>query len=293
MNLYALSDMKRLLEEYGFFFKKNLGQNFLLNENVASRIAEAARETIAGDTPCLAIEIGPGAGALTLQLSHKFDRVLALEIDPHLIPVLSESLSTVNNVDLVCCDALKYSFSDLPRLYPDHAIAVCSNLPYYLTTELLMLLLESKVLFSSITVLIQLEAADRLTATPGSEQYGAISASVSYYAEAKKLFRVGPGNFFPRPKVDSAVLRLTPREAPPVSPKSEPLFFAVIRAAFSTKRKTILNALTIAFNDRVSKEQILSVLDQCGIEPSRRGETLCLQDFCNISDHMFPMEDAT
>ncbi len=285
INIYKSSDMARLLEENGFYFKKKLGQNFLMNESVSRRIAQASRDTLPQDVPTLAIEIGPGAGSLTLQLSKLFDHVLALEIDPHLIPVLSVSLADAKNVTVECCDALKYPFSAIRETYPSYAVAVCANLPYYLTSEMLMTLLESKIDLRSVTVLIQQEAADRLTALPGTPQYGSITAAVSFYAETEKLFRVGPGNFIPRPKVDSAVLRMFIREKRPVQPKSVPLFFSVIKAAFSARRKTLSNALSISFPS-LSKEQILFVLENSGIEPNRRGETLSLQEFCTLSDHI-------
>ena len=289
MNLYSTTDLNNLLEENGFYFKKKLGQNFLMNEAVSRRIAEASKNTIPEGAPCLALEVGPGAGSLTLQLSKLFDKVLALEIDPHLIPVLNRSLSEKNNVSIECCDALRFPYTELQDRYPGYAIAVCSNLPYYITSELLMTFLESRVPYSGITVLIQQEAADRLCASPGASQYGAITAAVSYYAETKKLFRVGPGNFIPRPKVDSAVLQLTPRKEPPVSPKSESMFFSLIRAVFSARRKTLLNALSLSF-PHLPKDTLQSILEECQIDVSCRGETLNLSDFCRISDFLYDLE---
>lgn len=284
MNLYSTAELKKLLEENGFFFKKKLGQNFLLNEAISQKIAASSRETMPNDFPCLAIEIGPGAGALTRQLSRLFDQVLAMEIDPHLIPVLSTTLAGADNVTIKCCDALRYPFHTLKDEYSGYAFAVCSNLPYYITSEMLMVLLEAELDIQSITVLIQTEAADRLAASPGSDEFGAISASVRYYADTEKLFRVGPGNFLPRPQVDSTVLRLTPRSEPPVHPKSKAMFFRVIRAAFSVRRKTLLNALSLSFQDKIPKDAIQNILNNCGIDPARRGETMSLEEFCRISD---------
>lgn len=284
MNLYSSKEMTDLLERHDFFFKKNLGQNFLMNESIAARIADASFETIPKNKKSLAIEIGPGAGSLTLQLAHRFDSVLALEIDPHLIGVLEESLGNEKNTRVVHTDALVFDFKSVIQDYPDHSIAVCSNLPYYITSEIIMRLLESGLPITSITVLIQKEAAVRLTSKPGSEQYGAITAAVNYYAKSEKLFTVGPGNFIPRPKVDSAVLRLTPFIEPAVSVKNEALFFKLIRAAFGNRRKTLSNALSSAFKDRYSKDTILEVLEKANVDPTRRGETLSLEEYATISN---------
>ena len=284
MNLYSSKEMTDLLERHDFFFKKNLGQNFLMNESIAARIADASFETVPNDKKSLAIEIGPGAGSLTLQLARRFDSVLALEIDPHLIGVLAESLADEENARVVHTDALAFDFSSVKKDYPDHSIAVCSNLPYYITSEIIMRLLESGLSITSITVLIQKEAAVRLTSKPGSEQYGAITAAVNYYAKSEKLFTVGPGNFIPRPKVDSAVLRLTPFDEPAVKVTNEKLFFKLIRAAFGNRRKTLSNALSAAFKDQYSKETILDNLEKAGIDPTRRGETLSLEEYANLTN---------
>lgn len=284
MNLYSAKEMTSLLEKNNFFFKKNFGQNFLMNESVSNRIASASFETLKSDKKKLAIEIGPGAGSLTLQLAKMFDYVVALEIDPHLIPVLDESLCDVKNVRIVETDALKFDFSLLQNEFFDYEIAVCSNLPYYITSELIMRLLKSRITLSSVTVLIQKEAATRLVSKAGTADYGAITAAVSYYAKAEKLFNVGPGNFIPRPKVDSSVLRLVPYSEPPVSVSDQKTFFKVIRAAFSARRKTLLNALTNGLSPRIGKSEIEAVLLRCGIDPTRRGESLTLDEFASISN---------
>ncbi len=284
MNLYSSKEMTDLLERHDFFFKKNLGQNFLMNESIAARIADASFETVPKNKKSLAIEIGPGAGSLTFQLAHRFDSVLAIEIDPHLIGVLAESLADEKNTRVIHTDALAFDFSSVRKDYPEHSIAVCSNLPYYITSEIIMRLLESGLPITSITVLIQKEAAVRLTSKPGNEQYGAITAAVNYYAKSEKLFTVGPGNFIPRPKVDSAVLRLTPFAEPAVKVTDEVLFFKLIRAAFGNRRKTLSNALSSAFKDRYSKELILEVLKKAEVDPSRRGETLSLEEYAKIAN---------
>jgi len=284
MNLYSSKEMTDLLERHDFFFKKNLGQNFLMSESIAARIADASFETVPDGKPSLAIEIGPGAGSLTLQLAHRFDTVLALEIDPHLIGVLEESLSEASNVRVIHTDALAFDFSSIKNDFPEHSISVCSNLPYYITSEIIMRLLESGLSITSITVLIQKEAAVRLTSKPGSDQYGAITAAVGFYARSEKLFTVGPGNFIPRPKVDSAVLRLTPYREPAVKVQDQKLFFRLIRAAFGNRRKTLSNSLSSALKDLYSKDTILAALEQAGIDPIRRGETLSLEEFARIAD---------
>ncbi len=293
MNLYSANEMKSLLERHDFFFKKNLGQNFLMNENQAAKIAKASLETVSENKRTLALEIGPGAGSLTIQLASCFDQVLALEIDPHLIGVLNESLAECHNTTVFNQDALTFDYASILDLYPDHEIAVCSNLPYYITSEIIMRLLESALPIRSITVLIQKEACNRLISKPGSADYGAITAAVSYYAKAEKLFVVGPGNFIPRPKVDSAVLRLIPFSAPPVETFDKGLFFQVIRAAFSARRKTLSNALQTALSSFFSKEAILSALSSAEVDPNRRGETLSLQEFAKIANSLSEKNSKT
>ena len=292
MNIYSPKEMTALLERHGFFFKKNLGQNFLIQKDASRRIAQAARETLPGDKKTLAVEIGPGAGSLTLQLSELFDRVLALEIDPHLMAVLRESLEGRENVEVLNTDALLFDYTEIEKRYPDHLIAVCSNLPYYITSEIIMHLLESRLPIVSMTLLIQKEAAQRLCAKPGEANYGAITASSSYYAKSERLFSLGPGNFIPRPKVDSTVLRLTPYSSPPVSVSDRDLFFRLIRAAFSSRRKTLSNSLYLLLKDRISKEELSRRLQKAGIDPTRRGETLTLREYAAITDIFSKSEEC-
>ncbi len=284
MNLYSAKEMTDLLERHDFFFKKNLGQNFLMNEAVSLRIATASRETLPDDGKTLALEIGPGAGSLTIQLSKLFTKVLALEIDPHLMGVLEESLSEKENVTVINTDALKFNFNSIAKTYPDYHIAVCSNLPYYITSEIIMRLLESDLPIASITVLIQKEAAVRLSSKPGDPNYGSICASVSFYAKTQRLFNVGPGNFVPRPKVDSAVLRLIPHETPPVSVSDKDLFFRLIKAAFLNRRKVLSNTLYPVAQNQMSKEDLIRIMTDAGIDPLRRGETLSLEEFAILTD---------
>ena len=291
MNLYSSKEMTALLEKNDFFFKKNYGQNFLMNEAIANRIATASRDSLHSEKKKLVIEIGPGAGALTIQLSKLFDQVLALEIDTHLIPVLEESLAECQNVKVVRTDALQYDFDSVSKEFPEYEVAVCSNLPYYITSELIMRLLESSLKLSSVTVLIQKEAATRLISKPGTADYGAITAAVSYYAKAEKLFLVGPGNFIPRPKVDSAVLQLIPYETPPVNVNDRKTFFQVIRGAFSARRKTLSNALSQSLKDRIEKSKLEDLLKDSGIDPTRRGESLSIEEFATISNNLTKPEE--
>ncbi len=290
MNLYSTTEMKQLLERHDFFFKKNLGQNFLMNQSQALKIANAALETLSGTKKSLALEIGPGAGSLTLQLSSLFDQVIALEIDPHLIAVLNESLAECSNIRIINVDALQFDYSSLLTEFEGYEICVCSNLPYYITTEVIMKLLEGPLPIASITVLIQKEACNRLIAKAGNPDYGSITAAVSYYARAEKLFLVGPGNFIPKPKVDSAVLRLTVYDTPPVSVLDTDLFFCLIRAAFSARRKTLANSMSGMLQNKFSKETITNALQTSGIDPNRRGETLTLTEFAAISDTLSEMQ---
>lgn len=291
MNLYSAKEMTALLERHDFFFKKNLGQNFLMNEAVSHRIAASSRQTLPQDAKTLAVEIGPGAGSLTIQLSKLFTKVLALEIDPHLIGVLEESLSECENVSVINTDALKFDLESIKENYPEYKIAVCSNLPYYITSEMIMRLLESGLPIASITVLIQKEAALRLSAKPGDANYGSICASVAYYAKAQRLFQVGPGNFVPRPKVDSSVLQLIPHEKPPVTVSDKTLFFQLIKAAFLNRRKVLSNTLYPVVQDRMSKEELMETMINVEIDPQRRGETLSLDEFAKLTDVLKNRED--
>lgn len=291
MNLYSSKEMTALLEKNDFFFKKNFGQNFLMNEAIARRIATASFDSMQSKEKRLVIEIGPGAGALTMQLSKLFDQVIALEIDPHLIPILEESLCDCKNVQILRTDALRFDYNTIKEDFPHWEIAVCSNLPYYITSELIMRLLECDLTLSSITVLIQKEAANRLVSKPGSADFGAITAAVSFYAKAEKLFSVGPGNFIPKPKVDSAVLKLTPFSTPPVNVKDQKLFFKIIRTAFSARRKTLSNALSNGFKDQYEKHDIEQLLIKAGIDPTRRGESLSLHEFAEISNKFSDNEE--
>lgn len=283
MNLCNLKTIREILSEFGTAPKKGFGQNFLITPSVPERIAENCCDR----SDSVIIEIGPGIGCLTAELAKRFRKVIALELDETLIPVLGRTLAEYPNVTVRQGDILK---TDLSALLAGEAhdahISVCANLPYYITTPILMYLLESRAELDSITVMVQAEVASRLTAAPGSADYGAITASVAYFGTARKLFTVSAGNFYPAPKVYSAVVRIDLYKEKPVRPKSEEAFFKTIRAAFGQRRKTLVNALSAAFPE-LPKETIQSALLACGLDERIRGERLSVADFAALSDRLF------
>lgn len=272
-----------LMEQFGIAPQKRYGQNFLINDAIPKRIASAAAET---DVDCV-LEIGPGIGTMTRELSFLFDSVTAVEIDRDLIPVLAHTLSDRENCSVINRDILECNISQLAEeQFGGREFAVCANLPYYITTPIIMKLLECGCeKLRSLTVMIQTEVADRLTAKAGSAEYGAITSAVAYYGQAKKLFSVSPGSFLPAPKVSSSVVKIDiyrPNERP-VTPKDEKLMFRIISAAFGQRRKTLPNALAsgIAELDRAKVESILS---EIGLDPRIRGEKLGIAEFALLSD---------
>lgn len=281
MNLCDYQAVQALLTRHGFHFSKAKGQNFLVREWVPQQIARAAEV----DRRCGVLEIGPGIGPLTVELCRRAGRVLAVEVDPSLLPVLDETLSGFDNVRVLRGDALKL---DLPALvreeFPGLRIAACANLPYYITTPVLTKLLESRC-FESVTVMVQKEVAQRICAAPGSKDYGAFTVFCNWYAKPRLLFDVPPDCFLPRPKVTSAVLRLDVRDKPPCPASDEALFFRVVRASFAQRRKTLLNGLASGF-PQFSKSQLAAVLEDCGFPAPVRGETLDLQGFAAVADAM-------
>ena len=285
MKLTDLSVIRSLLGEEGTSFKKKFGQNFLTNESVVERIAASALPDIPDPAEKLGIlEIGPGIGVLTQKLSAVAHKVTAVEIDTTLLPILEKTLADCPNVRVINNDIMKV---DLPALIAQEfadctRLAVCANLPYYITTPILMALLESKLPFSSITVMVQKEVAERLCAPAGSDAYGAITAVLTYYGVTKRLFTVTAGNFVPAPKVDSAVVQIKLHRAPPVAVDSEEMLFAVIKAAFGQRRKTLQNALSAL--PRVSKEQVAAAIAEAGFTPTVRGEALDLAGFAKIAN---------
>lgn len=283
----SLSDprtVRALLEEAGFSFRKSLGQNFLINPGVCPRMAEAACEKTAG-SPLGALEIGPGVGVLTSELCRRADRVVAIELDERLRPVLERTLGGFDNCRIVYGDAMRL---DLHRILAEQfsgmEVVVCANLPYYITSPLIMRLLESRLPVQSITVMVQKEAADRLCAPVGSREAGAVTAAVAYYAEPELLFGVSAGSFLPAPKVDSAVLRLHIRKSPPVSVKDETAFFALIRAAFAQRRKTLVNSVSSAGG--MEKAAVSGALAKVGLPHDIRAEKLTLPQFAELFNAM-------
>ncbi len=285
MKLTDLSVIRSLLGEEGTSFKKKYGQNFLTNESVVERIAASALPEIPDPAEKLGIlEIGPGIGVLTQKLSAVAHRVTAVEIDTTLLPILEKTLADCPNVHVVNNDIMKVDlaalvaaeFADCSRL------AVCANLPYYITTPILMALLESGLPFSSITVMVQKEVAERLCAPAGSEGYGAITAVLNYYGVTRRLFTVTAGNFVPAPKVDSAVVQIKLHQAPPVAVSDPQKLFAVIKAAFGQRRKTLQNALTAM--PGVNRDSAAAAIAAAGLPPTVRGETLDLAAFAKIAE---------
>ncbi len=272
--------IRQLLERHGFTFSKKLGQNFLINPSVCPRMAEAC-----GATPETGVlEIGPGVGVLTRELALRAGRVVAVELDDRLPPVLAETLAGQDNARVVWGDCMKIDLHQLLREeFGDRPVAVCANLPYYITSPIIMHLLESRLPVTNITVMVQKEAAQRLCARPGTRQAGAVTLAVQYYAEAETLFTVSRGSFIPAPNVDSAVIRLTVRQQPPCSVRDEAAMFRLIRAGFGQRRKTLLNSLTTAGH---SKERLAAALAAAGISPTARAEELTLEQYAALADEL-------
>ncbi|MCI8590327.1 MAG: 16S rRNA (adenine(1518)-N(6)/adenine(1519)-N(6))-dimethyltransferase RsmA [Clostridiales bacterium] len=275
MQLTNPSEIKRIMDKHGLVFKKKFGQNFLINAAIPERIAEAG----AGE---YTLEIGPGIGTLTKELALRSKKVVAVEIDAGLIPVLSETLDAFPHVKVIEDDILKVDLKTLvKREFASGRVSVCANLPYYITTPVLMHLLESGVPFASITVLVQKEVADRICAPAGSSDYGAISAVVAYYGRAEKLFRVSAGSFVPAPKVDSTVMKLTLYDHPPVETVSEERLFQIIKSAFGKRRKTLVNALSGDFS-HIGRDRIEQIIESSGFDSRVRGEKLSIEDFAYL-----------
>jgi 16S rRNA (adenine1518-N6/adenine1519-N6)-dimethyltransferase len=268
------------MADAGISFRKEFGQNFLTNRIIPEDIADNC-----ADSPeSLIIEIGPGIGCLTQELALRYKRVVAIEIDKGLIPVLGKTLAEYDNVTVINDDVMKVDLEALVREYSDGmSVSVCANLPYYITTPILMRLLESGVKLSSITVMVQNEVASRLCAKAGSSDYGAITAVLGYYGSVKRLFKVSAGCFIPQPKVDSAVVRIDLYSEPKYLLKDEALFRSLIKAAFEQRRKTLLNAVSSKISG-VTKEKLLSALSELGFDERIRGERLSTDDFAKLAN---------
>lgn len=280
MGLCDIHVIKEVLSRHGFHFSKSLGQNFLTAQWVPERIAAECGV----DKNSCALEVGPGMGCLTNELSKQAEKVVAIELDRALFPVLEETLADCSNVEIVHGDVLKTDLSAICKeKFGDKKVFACANLPYYITTPAISALLDSKM-FSGITVMVQKEVAKRICAKAGSSDYSAFSIYVQYYADAKILFDVPAGCFVPQPKVDSAVIRLNPLEQPSVAVKNEKLFFAIVRAAFNQRRKTLVNAISPAFGGRLDKADILSLMKTCNLDERIRGEKLTLEEYAALAD---------
>lgn len=280
MKLYAPSTIREIKDKYGFKLSKSLGQNFLTDKNIIDKIIEATEIT----EDDLVIEIGPGIGVLTAEAAQLARKVTAVEIDRNLIPILRETLQEFDNVEIINEDVLKADLNSIIECSGCSRTRIIGNLPYYITTPIIMGLLESHVKADSITIMMQKEVADRIKAGPGTKNYGALSAAVQYYCTVTTVAAVPKEVFFPAPKVDSAVLRLDIRKDKPVALLSEEMFFNCIRAGFSQRRKTLANSLS-QLND-ISKEEIRRCLEETGIDEKRRAETLSLQEFADIANYL-------
>ncbi len=278
--LSDIGTIKEILGRHGFTFSKSLGQNFLINPSVCPRMAElsGAKNGVG------VVEIGPGIGVLTNELCKLADKVVAVELDKRLLPVLDETLAEYDNIKVINADVMEL---DLNALIADEFegmdVVVCANLPYYITSPIIMKLLEDKLPIKAITVMVQKEAAQRICAEVGSRMSGAVTVSVNYYAKPSMLFSVSAGSFMPAPKVDSAAIRLDILSKPPVQ-TNEKKFFAVIKAAFSQRRKVISNSLSSGLS--LSKEKTLEILKSANVPSNARAEKLSLDDFANIANNL-------
>ena len=278
MNLTDIRDIKALLARHGFRFSKSMGQNFLIADWVPRDIADAAGL----DKGCAVLEIGPGIGPLTVELARRAGKVAAVELDRALLPILAETLADCPNVEVIPGDVMKLDLGLLAaEKFPGLPVRACANLPYNITTPVITRLLEAGC-FQSVTVMVQREVARRICAAPGDADCGAFSLFCQYHAECELLFEVGPDCFLPAPKVTSAVVRLTPRPAPPVE-GDEDAIFTVVRAAFAQRRKTLLNALSAAYGSRFSRERLRQILSDCGLPETVRGERLGLAEFAALA----------
>lgn len=282
MKLTSLKTVKEIMERHGLRFNKGYGQNFLINEAVPKRIAEEC----GADSESGILEIGPGIGTLSCELCSRYKKVVAVEIDTSLIPALNETMAEFDNFKVINSDILKIDINELIKTeFPNMPVTVCANLPYYITTPIIMALLESGCGFDNITVMIQKEVAQRLCAKPDDKDYGAVTASVNRYGEVQRLFNVSAGSFVPAPKVDSAVIRIKVDKQKKYKVKDEKMMTRVIRGAFAQRRKTLVNSLCAEFSN-MSKEEITNAVVKAGFSPDIRGEKLGIPEFALLSDAM-------
>lgn len=277
MNLADFDTLKKILKDAGFDFKKSLGQNFLIDQSVCP---EMARQSTDKDTGV--IEIGPGAGVLTRELSSTAKKVVAIELDERLRPVLAKTLSDKDNAEVIFGDAMKLDLAKIiaEKFADCKKVAVCANLPYYITSPMIMYLLESRLPIDNITVMVQKEAAERLCAKVGTREAGAVTVAVSYYSDAEILFEVPRESFMPSPNVDSAVIKLTIRKDPPIKVGNEEGFFKFVKACFAQRRKTLVN--TVSSSGMVDKNKLRDILEELCISPTVRSEELSIEKLAEI-----------
>lgn len=279
MKLTDISAIKELFERHGFSFTKALGQNFLINPSVCPKIAElgGAREDVC------ALEIGTGVGVLTTELAKRCKKVIAIEIDRRLEPILNETLSEYDNVEVIFADVMNTDVKNLiQENFSGDKTIVCANLPYYITSPVIMKILESRIPIESMTVMVQREAAERICAAPGTRESGALSYAVSYYSEPRVLFRVNRGSFMPSPNVDSAVIRLDVKSSSALPESTEKLMFRIIRAGFSKRRKQLVNPLSEELH--IPKSEAAQLLEQTGVSLTARPEELTLENFIRLAE---------
>lgn len=281
LDLTNIEVIKYLCNKYGFRFSKDMGQNFLTDPSVIDVISKTAAEDVSG-----VIEIGPGFGCLTAALGQRCKKVVSIELDNRLENVLKETLAGFDNIKLVWEDCMKADIKEIINTEFDGAVSVAANLPYYITTPIVMKLLESNYGFKKIIIMVQKEVAERFCAKAGSKDYGAVTLGVEYRADAKIICEVGKEKFIPSPKVDSAVVELTILDEPKVKPKSEKMFFGIIKAAFAQRRKTLVNSLANA-TCYGSKEEITRAVEAIGKDANIRGEKLSIEEFCALADVLF------
>ncbi|GGM36761.1 ribosomal RNA small subunit methyltransferase A [Paraliobacillus quinghaiensis] len=276
------SKTKEILNKYGFSFKKSLGQNFIIDVNILTNILDKAGVT----EDVGVIEIGPGMGSLTEQIALRADQVVTFEIDQRLAPILEETLGDYSNITIVYQDILEADVSEIINEHFDEGkkLKLVANLPYYVTTPILMKLLIARLPLSSMTVMIQKEVAERMAAVPNTKSYGSLSIAVQYYTEASVVLQVPKTVFMPQPNVDSAVLHLNLREKPLVDVIDEAFFFDLVQACFAQRRKTLRNNLVRYFSDKYTKEALELKLQEAGIDGTRRGESLTIKEFANLAN---------
>ena len=277
-NLTDIGTIKDILGRHGFHFSKALGQNFIVNPSVCPRMAEESGI----DENCGVIEIGAGIGVLTAELAKRAKKVVVIEIDTKLLPILDETLKDFDNIEIINQDVLKTDLAALIKeKFDGMPVYVCANLPYYITSPVIMALLESRLPIEAVTVMVQKEAAQRICAPVGSRLSGAVTVAVDYYAHAQKLFDVSAGSFMPAPKVDSCVIRMDIRKTPEIEITDEELFFRMVHAAFGQRRKTAANS--ISAGSGIPKDAVIRAIEECGFEPSVRAEGLTMHELAMLS----------